>query len=184
MRFRALAVALMFPLGVLTACGGGDDSGLTTRDGDSSGTTADDSSDTTGEDSSDTTEATTDITEDDSSDTTEDHSSDTTEDDSSDTTDDTTDVTFDTTDITNPDGTLTDEVRDSAIEGLVTGGLTEEQAGCMIDEMVELLGVDVLIEIGLAGGGGDAALEALTPEQTTQLVQAVIACDIDPTQLG
>ena len=123
---------------------------------------------------------------DDSSDTTE--TPDTSADDSSDSTDDssdeTTDVTFDTTDITNPDGTLTDEVRDSAIAGLVQSGLTEAQAGCMIDEMVKLLGVDTLIDIGLAGGGGDAALEALTPEQTTQLLEAVVACDIDPTQLG
>jgi len=190
MRFRALAVALMFPLGLLAACGGGDDSGLTTRD-DSSDTTEDDSSDTTEDDSSDTTE-------DDSSDTTEEPTdtteepSDTTEetfptDDTEapeDTTDETTDATFDTTDITNPDGTLTDEVRDSAIEGLTASGLTEEQAGCMIDKMVELLGVDTLIEIGLAGGDGAAALDSLTPEQTSQLVEAVLACDIDPTQLG
>ncbi len=180
MRFRALAVALMFPLGLLAACGGGDDGGLTTRDN---------SPDTTDEDSSDTTEETTEDTEapeDTTEETTDDTDApeDTTEDTTEETTDETTDVTFNTTDITNPDGTLTDEVRDSAIEGLTESGLTEEQAGCMIDEMVELLGVDALIEIGLAGGGGEAALDSLTPEQTSQLVEAVLACDIDPTQLG
>jgi len=173
MRFRALAVALMFPLGLLAACGGGDDGGLTTRDN-SSDTTDEASSETTADDSSDTTEETTEET-----DAPDDTTEETTED-----TEETTDETFDTTDITNPDGTLTDEVRDSAIEGLTASGLTEEQAGCMIDKMVELLGVDTLIDIGLAGGGGDAALDALTPEQTTQLVEAVLACDIDPTQLG
>jgi hypothetical protein len=187
MRFRALAVALMFPLGLLAACGGGDDGGLTTRDN-SSDTTDEASSETTADDSSDTTEETTeetDATEDTTEETTEetDAPDDTTEETTEDT-EETTDETFDTTDITNPDGTLTDEVRDSAIEGLTASGLTEEQAGCMIDKMVELLGVDTLIDIGLAGGGGDAALDALTPEQTTQLVEAVLACDIDPTQLG
>jgi hypothetical protein len=182
----------MFPLGLLAAaCGGGDDGGLTTRDN-SSDTTDEDASDTTEDDSSDTTEEPTDTTEDDSSDTTEETfpPDDTTEetfppdDTTEDTSEETTGETFDTTDITNPDGTLTDEVRDSAIEGLTQSGFTEEQAGCLIDQMVELLGVDALIEIGLAGGGGDAALDALTPEQTTQLVEAVFACDIDPTQLG
>lgn len=189
MRFRALAVALMFPLGLLAACGGGDDGGLTTRENPSD-TTDEDSSDTTADDSTDTTEEPTDTTEDDSSDTTEetfpdDTTEDTFPDDTTeDTTEETTGETFDTTDITNPDGTLTDEVRDSAIEGLTQSGFTEEQAGCLIDEMVELLGVDTLIDIGLAGGDGSAALDALTPEQTTQMVEAIFACDIDPTQLG
>src|SRR5262245_8571024 len=65
MRFRALAAALIFPLGLLAACGGGDDSGLSGGDDDDTETTVDDSSDdtteeTTDESSDDTTEETTD----------------------------------------------------------------------------------------------------------------------------
>jgi len=147
MRFRALAAALVFPLGLLAACGGGDDSGLTNRD--------DESSDTTDEDSSDTTD------EEGSSDTTDEDSSDTTEEDS----DDTIDVGDD------------DAVREQAIDAFVQLGLSEEDATCLIDA----IGVDQLIEIGL-GSGGDVS--NVDPDQIDVIIDAIGECDIDPTVLG
>jgi hypothetical protein len=153
MRFRALAAALVFPLGLLAACGGGDDSGLTNRDDESSDTTDEESSDTTEEDSSDTTEE-------DSSDTTEEGSSDTSADDS--------DTSIDLGD--------DDEVREQAIDAFVELGLSEEDATCLIDA----IGVDQLIDIGL-GSGGDVS--NVDPDQINVIIDAISECDIDPTVL-
>jgi hypothetical protein len=153
MRFRALAAALVFPLGLLAACGGGDDSGLTNRDDESSDTTEADSSDTTDEGSSDTTEE-------DSSDTTAEGSSDTTEEGSSD--------SIDVGD--------EDEVREQAINAFVELGLSEEDATCLIDA----IGVDQLVDIGL-GSGGD--ISNVDPEQIQVIIDAIGECDIDPTVL-
>jgi hypothetical protein len=152
MRFRAIAVALVFPLGLLAACGD-EDGGLTARtsDDEQSDTTEAEETDTTAEEESDTTEETS-----------EDTSEDTTEDTESD----------DTVDVGDEDA-----VREAAIAAFVQQGLSEEDATCLVDE----IGVDQLIDIGLDSGGD---ISEVDPEAFDVIADAVVACDINLTDLG
>lgn len=68
-------------------------------------------------------------------------------------------------------GSLPPEAREVAVQEVMSStGLSEEQAGCLVDEMVAEFGVETVISFGQ-----DSFTP--TPEQEQKLVEIVVSCD-------
>lgn len=116
----------------------------------------------------------------------DDDGDDTTTDDTSETTDET--ATDDTsTDDTSTDDTTSDTTGGAetpqvlvdmmADEFVASGQLTEEQAQCLAETMLNEIGLERLAEFGANGGD----ISDLTPEEMSTMFSAFSDCGIDPT---
>lgn len=74
---------------------------------------------------------------------------------------------------------------DGIAEQLAQGGvLDEEQAQCVAQEMVDAIGVDRLVELGVAGGEFETADAEIQQEMAAAVLGAAEACDVPLSSLG
>ncbi len=74
---------------------------------------------------------------------------------------------------------------DSIAESLAADGrLTEEQSQCMAQEMVDAIGMDRMVELGLAGGEFEDADPEIQQEMAGAVLGAAEACDVPISTLG
>lgn len=71
-----------------------------------------------------------------------------------------------------------------ASELAADGNLTQEQAQCVAQEMVDVIGLERLVELGAGGGDLAQADPAVQQEIATAVLGAAEACDIPLSELG
>jgi hypothetical protein len=78
-------------------------------------------------------------------------------------------------------GLLVDSIAASLAEG---GTLDDDQAHCLAQEIVDTIGFDRLMELGLEGGNFEDADPAVQQEMAAAVLDAATACDVPLSDLG